>query len=173
MVLFVFIPLSVPIPARLKLMCRRNRRSYVELQQPTHMLKIVQPWKSCSTVTAGRLFSRSRNLQVSPLHLLLHWILMIQEVDIMEMEQGITLHLRHSMISGLTHLLVVLVVGVGAMADREYVLIVLLSMRVLGRIVISVDYLLVGRQEQLKETEASMKSVTHGKIYMYINMHTS
>jgi hypothetical protein len=75
---------------------------------------------------------------------------MIQEADIMEMEQGITLHLRHSMISGSIRLLVVLVVGVGAMADREYVLIVLLSMRVLGRIVISVDYLLMGRQEQSK-----------------------
>jgi hypothetical protein len=77
-------------------------------------------------------------------------MLIIQEPDIMEMEQGIILHLRHSMISGLIRLLVVLVVGVGAMVDREYVLIVLLSMRVLGRIVISVDYLLMGRQEQLK-----------------------
>jgi hypothetical protein len=98
---------------------------------------------------------------------------MIQEVDIMGMDKGITLHLKHLMIWVLIHLLVVPAVVVGAMVDREYVLIVLLSMRVLGRIVISVDYLLVGRQEQLKETEASMKSVTHGKIYIYINMHTS
>jgi len=68
----------------------------------------------------------------------------------METDKETILHLRHSMISGSTHQLVVLVVGVGAMVDREYVLIVLLSMRVLGQIVISVDYLLVDRQEQLK-----------------------
>jgi len=98
---------------------------------------------------------------------------MVQEVDIMGMVKVIILHLKHSMISGLIRLLVVRVVVVGAMVDRESVLIVLLSMRAVGRIVISVDYHLVDRQEQLNEAEASMKSVTYGKTYMYINMHTS
>jgi uncharacterized membrane protein len=66
------------------------------------------------------------------------------------MEQGITLHPKHSMIWVLIRLLVALVVGVGVMVGPGFVLIVLLSMRVLGRIVISVDYLSVDRQEQLK-----------------------
>jgi sensor histidine kinase YesM len=94
---------------------------------------------------------------------------MIQEPDIMEMEQGIILHLRHSMISGLTHLLVVLVVVVGAMVDREYVLIVLLSMRVLGRIVISVDYLSVDRQE--RKRDRSEYEVSHTWEDLYVHQH--
>ena len=133
-----------------ELICRRSRRFYVELQQLMLTLKTIQPWKNYSTVTAGRLFSRSQNLQASPLHLSLRKILMKQEADTMGMDKGITPRLRHSMISGSTHLLVVPVVGVWAMVDRESVLIVLLSMRVVGRIVISVDYPLVDRQEQLK-----------------------
>jgi len=68
----------------------------------------------------------------------------------MEMEQETIPHPKHSMISGSTRLLVVPVVGVGVMVDPGSVLIVLLSMRVLGQIVISVDYLLVDRQEQYK-----------------------
>jgi hypothetical protein len=67
------------------------------------------------------------------------------------MDKETILHLRHSMISGSTRLLVILVVGVGAMVDREFVLIVPLSMRVLGRIVISVDYLLVDKHEKSHE----------------------
>jgi len=60
-----------------KLICRRNKRSYVELQQPTLTLKTIPPWRNCSTVTAGEHYSRSQNLQVCPLCLLLSWILMI------------------------------------------------------------------------------------------------
>ena len=91
----------------------------------------------------------------------------------MGMEPEITLLLKHSMISGLIRLLVVPAVVVGAMVAQGSVLIVLLSMRVLGRIVIYVDYHLVDRQEQIHEAEANMKLVTYGKTYMYINMHTS
>jgi hypothetical protein len=94
---------------------------------------------------------------------------MIQEPDIMEMEQGIILHLRHSMISGLIHLLVVPVVGVGVMVDREYVLIVLLSMRVLGRIVISVDYLSVDRQE--RKRDRNEYEVSHTWEDLYVHQH--
>jgi hypothetical protein len=95
---------------------------------------------------------------------------MIQEADIMGMEQGITLHLKHSMTWVLIHLLVVLVVGVGAMVGPEFVLIVLLSMKVLGRTVTSVDYLLVDKHEKSHRTQYEVK---YGRTYMYINMHTS
>ena len=71
---------------------------------------------------------------------------MIQGADLMKMVKEIILHSRHSMISVSIRLLVE--VGVGVMLDREFVLIVLLSTRVLGRIVISVDYRLVGSQEK-------------------------
>jgi hypothetical protein len=75
---------------------------------------------------------------------------MIQEAEVMGMDKDkeIILHLRHSMIWESTRLLVVPAVEVGVMVDREFVLIVLLSMRVVGRIVISVDYLSMGRQEK-------------------------
>lgn len=64
----------------------------------------------------------------------------------MKMVKEIILHSRHSMIS--VSIRLVVEVGVGVMLDREFVLIVLLSTRVLGRIVISVDYRLVGSQEK-------------------------
>ena len=146
----LFTLVCLPLSCQQKLICRRSRRFYVELQQLMLMRKTIQPWKNYSTVTAGRLFSRSQNLQVSPVPFLRLQILTMQEADTMEMDKETILHLKHSMISGSTHLLVVPVVGVGAMVDRGYVLIVRLSMRVLGRIVISVDYLSVDRQEQSK-----------------------
>lgn len=133
-------------PCQQKLICRRNRRSYVEPQQLTLMRKTIQPWRNCSTVTAGEHSSRSQNLQVSPLCLLQSWLLMIQGADLMKMVKEIILHSRHSMIS--VSIRLVVEVGVGVMLDREFVLIVLLSTRVLGRIVISVDYRLVGSQEK-------------------------
>lgn len=71
---------------------------------------------------------------------------MIQGADLMKMVKEIILHSRHSMIS--VSIRLVVEVGVGVMLDREFVLIVLLSTRVLGRIVISVDYRLVGSQEK-------------------------
>ena len=71
---------------------------------------------------------------------------MYQEADIMEMDKEIILHLRHSMISGSIRLPVE--AGEVVMVDRESVLIVHLSMRVLGRIVISVDYRSVGSHEK-------------------------
>ena len=71
---------------------------------------------------------------------------MIQGGDLMKMVKEIILHSRHSMISGSIRLPVE--VGEVVMVDRESVPIVRLSMRVLGRIVISVDYRSVGRQEQ-------------------------
>jgi len=151
-----------------ELICRRNRRFYVELQQLMLTLKTTQPWKNYSTVTAGRLFSRSQNPQVSPVPFLRLQILTMQEADIMEMDKETILHPKHSMILGLIRLLVVPVVGVGVMVDPGSVLIVLLSMRVVGRIVISVDYPLVDRQEQLKRHEVSHVYV-HQHAYIMIH----
>jgi hypothetical protein len=74
----------------------------------------------------------------------------------MDKDKEIILHLRPSMTWGLIRLLVVPAVGVGVMVDREYVLIVLLSMRVVGLIVISVDYLSMGRQEKSHEERQNL-----------------
>ena len=71
---------------------------------------------------------------------------MTQGADLMKMVKEIILHSRHSMILGSIRLPVE--VGVKVMVDPEFVLIVLLSMKVLGRIVIYVDYRLVGSHEK-------------------------
>ena len=71
---------------------------------------------------------------------------MTQGADLMKMVKEIILHSRHSMILGSIRLPVE--VGVVVMVGQGFALIVLLSMRVLGRIVISVDYRSVGSHEK-------------------------
>ena len=88
----------------------------------------------------------------------------------MEMDKETILHPKHSMILGLIRLLVVPVVGVGVMVDPGSVLIVLLSMRVVGRIVISVDYLSVDRQEQIKGSKSEYE-VSHTREDLYVHQH--